>query len=245
MQFNIKSSARILALSALSAAMTLPAYAASVSQEANVDASVAGVNATAQVQGNADTGSLTQGAKDFGNGVKDLAIKAKDGIETGAEKTVEAGKDAAAFVGEKSGAAWDKTKQVSSNVADKTVTGTENVVEKVEDKSSAAWDKTKTVSSNVADKVSEKSEKAWDKTKEVTGKVASKTKTGAEKTASKVKETSSAAWDKTKSVAGKVEDKAKSTTSNIKQKLTLDSSAEHQQGAHVGVNADVSAGSSN
>jgi hypothetical protein len=216
MQFNLKTSARILALSALSAAMTLPVYAASASQETVVDANVAGVNASAQVQANADTGGFTQGAKDIGNGIKDLAVKAKDGIETGAEKTVDAGKDAAAYVGDKSSAAWDKTKEVSSNVANKTISGTEAVADKVEDKSSAAWDKTKEVSS----------------------KAASKTKAGAEKTASKVKEKSGAAWDKTKATAAKVEDKAKTTTSNIKQKLTADSSAE-QPGLDAGVSADV------
>lgn len=235
---NLKQSLQAMMLSGLGLSLALPVYAVTAEQNTQVGASIAGVNASAQVNTSADTGVIGQGVQSIGQGLKNIAVKTGDVVSSTATTVVDGSKDAAGYVGDKAQAGWDKTKETTvaakdatldagATVTSKTVVGAQNVGSAVADKSKAA-----------AEFGLEKAAAAKDATVNAGTTVATKTVTGVEHAGDVVADKSKAAAEfgletaaSAKETTGDVAHKAATTTKTVAQKTTAKTKAAARKAA--------------
>lgn len=253
---NLKQSLQAMMLSGLGLSLALPVYAITADQNTEVNASVAGVNASAQVNTSADTGALSQGVQNLGQGIKNLAVKTGDVVSDTTANAIDGTKTAAAYVGDKAHAGWDKTVdttiaakdatvEAGANVAAKTVTGVEHAGHVVADKSNAVAEASLEKAVAVKEAGLEKAEaakdatvdtstkiatKAADGTKRVTKKATSATKTGVRKAANKTSAVAHKAVTTTKAAKDSVKDSLSKTAGSAQ--LNQQTSVNGQVGSH-------------
>lgn len=239
---NLKQSLQAMMLSGLGLSLALPVYAITADQNTEVNASVAGVNASAQVNTSADTGALSQGVQNLGQGIKNLAVKTGDVVSNTTANAIDGTKTAAAYVGDKAHAGWDKTVdttiaakdatieakdatvEAGANVAAKTVTGVEHAGHVVADKSNAVAEASLEKAVAVKEAGLEKAEAAKDATVDTSTKIATKaadgTKRVAKKATSATKTGVRKAANKTSAVAHKAVTTTKAAKDSVKDSLS-------------------------